>query len=616
MYIEPNSEVYLLENIPLDPTYEHTILFKSANAQRDWFKKWAIVHLTNQSYVRADAGKLRINRSADKLYTCNYIMFQNTSYGNKWFYAFVTGVSYISNEVCEISWTIDSLQTWHFEYELQTCFIERQHTPTDNYGEHIIDEGLEIGDPVNSGYVISPGWDDYSVCVVTAFDPNSVESGDFSVSKGGFYSYIYSGFNIAVFPADGGGPADPSTPSVETKLDAFLRKINENNRTSSVLAVFMCPSFMVQQKYQTIIGNSFSKPTSRNIDIALPYGNAFGYANKDGSYYPKNKKLYTYPYCSLMVTNGDGDSKIYRWENFYSTDGKNVTFNEAFIFGASPVATTMPTVYSQDGFYRFLSLRDPDVNKYRLITNPDEALIMNDFVTCAYAVDSYRAWLAQKKAVLPYEIASQYVSNTPLRFGANQAMMGMAGSSTPPFTGRNLGGGDPLGLVTGTALTPYSAGAAAAPVSGGATAGAIAKAGLAAGGASLLVNTAGFVLNQMAQFAAAKLLPEGINGTIAGNGYSTAMRTKRFTYIQRQIKAEYAEIIDKYFTMFGYKINKVGIPSRNARPHWTFVKTTNCQIKGKLPADDAKFICDIYNHGITWWNNGDEVGNYYLDNTV
>lgn len=110
MYIEPNSEIYLLENIPLDPTYEHTILFKSANAQRDWFKKWAIAHLTNQSYVRADAGKIRINRSADKLYTCNYIMFQNTSYGNKWFYAFVTSVSYISNEVCEISWTIDSLQ--------------------------------------------------------------------------------------------------------------------------------------------------------------------------------------------------------------------------------------------------------------------------------------------------------------------------------------------------------------------------------------------------------------------------------------------------------------------------------------------------------------------------
>ena len=113
----------------------------------------------------------------------------------------------------------------------------------------------------------------------------------------------------------------------------------------------------------------------------------------------------------------------------------------------------------------------------------------------------------------------------------------------------------------------------------------------------------------------AKLIPEGINGTISGNGYSTAMRLKRFTYVQRSIKGEYAKMIDDYFTMFGYKINRMGVPNRKARPHWTFIKTTNFQLIGSIPADDAQTIADLYNAGITWWRNGDEIGNYNLNNS-
>ena len=77
----------------------------------------------------------------------------------------------------------------------------------------------------------------------------------------------------------------------------------------------------------------------------------------------------------------------------------------------------------------------------------------------------------------------------------------------------------------------------------------------------------------------------------------------------------YARMIDEYFTMFGYAIHRVKIPNRNGRPHWNYVKTIGCNIVGSVPADDMRKICNIYDAGVTFWKNGDEIGNYSLDNT-
>ena len=56
-------------------------------------------------------------------------------------------------------------------------------------------------------------------------------------------------------------------------------------------------------------------------------------------------------------------------------------------------------------------------------------------------------------------------------------------------------------------------------------------------------------------------------------------------------------------------------PNINSRPHWNYVKTINCVIVGEAPSDDIATICGIFNNGITFWKNGDEVGNYNLDNS-
>ena len=145
MYIEPNTVIRLLTNCPLDNTYDHTIYFNGAEAQFEYFAGLTKYTLTKQTYQRVNRSRMRVQYKADDLYDCNYLMFQNTNFGNKWFYAFVKSVEYINNIVSEIEYEIDVMQTWAFDYQLGQCFIEREHSATDNIGDNLVPEKIEHG---------------------------------------------------------------------------------------------------------------------------------------------------------------------------------------------------------------------------------------------------------------------------------------------------------------------------------------------------------------------------------------------------------------------------------------------------------------------------------------
>ena len=109
------------------------------------------------------------------------------------------------------------------------------------------------------------------------------------------------------------------------------------------------------------------------------------------------------------------------------------------------------------------------------------------------------------------------------------------------------------------------------------------------------------------------------NDVVHGGGGNNAMFDSGFfDYFtsHTHVTPEVAKVIDEYFTVYGYKTNRVKIPNTHVRPHWTFTKTVGCNLKGNAPADDLKAIKDIFDNGVTFWKNGDEIGNYSLDNSV
>ena len=171
-YVVPDSEIYLLKNVHLDPSYTDTIYFANQIEQSNYFKGLASqaspntgVHLEDYSYQRTNRGTIRVEGNAENLYNVDYMMFKNSAFGNKWFYAFVLKADYINNNTVELTYQIDDIQTWLFETVLEPSFVEREHQATDVAGDNLIPEPIDIGEIICSD-MLDTGWfSDYAIVV-------------------------------------------------------------------------------------------------------------------------------------------------------------------------------------------------------------------------------------------------------------------------------------------------------------------------------------------------------------------------------------------------------------------------------------------------------------------
>ena len=108
------TNVRLLNNIPFSNDYKHTRWFTSKSSQTNYFTTKPVVHSMSQANFQRIDGRhyVRVNQSIDDLWNVNYLMFQNASYNNKWFYAFVTKLEYKNSNLTHVHFEIDVLQTW------------------------------------------------------------------------------------------------------------------------------------------------------------------------------------------------------------------------------------------------------------------------------------------------------------------------------------------------------------------------------------------------------------------------------------------------------------------------------------------------------------------------
>lgn len=77
-------------------------------------------------------------------------------------------------------------------------------------------------------------------------------------------------------------------------------------------------------------------------------------------------------------------------------------------------------------------------------------------------------------------------------------------------------------------------------------------------------------------------------------------------------KKEYLQIIDDYFTRFGYKICKLENPNINGRRYWNYVETGT----GEVPSKYMDIINNACRRGVTIWHNHANIGNYSLNNII
>lgn len=294
-----------------------------------------------------------------------------------------------------------------------------------------------------------------------------------------------------------------------------------------------------------------------NNTIPKPYHDIMGYV-------PRNKKLFCYPYKYCTIDNMEGSTLDLMYEYMGSVPDATSSGNMSFSIMGKSYASTCEVVCKPNNY------KGNSIYEYRIT--------MNHFPLCSFAVDSYQAYLAQKNAYFKQDIA-----------------LAQANGAVNTLTGTAKGAVN--GLVNGLA------------------AGAI---GAMQGFANGLIDTDSDILhaitNNMVLNSVRPESPSTQKGSETPDIWFSA-NSKGFRLYKKCITKNYAMMLDSYFDMFGYAIKQHGVPNMNARPHWTYVKTIGCNVKGNLPASDAKDIEDIFDSGCRFWHNLIEMGNYDLDNS-
>lgn len=208
------------------------------------------------------------------------------------------------------------------------------------------------------------------------------------------------------------------------------------------------------------------------------------------------------------------------------------------------------------------SIRLIPKNYKELTKNDEEGLNLGKYPICNWTSDVYTNWLTQNSVNIGLNIAS----------GVGQVIAGAA--------------------------TAVGSGGIGAAVGGG-----------------MIVGGVSAITGQLAQIHQMSFTPPQSNGNVNCGDVITADGTNTFYFMQMRIRDEYLSIIDNYFSMFGYKCNRLKVPNKAHRSFWWYTKTIDVNISGDaVPQMDLEKIKGCYNNGITFWRS--DPKNYNRTNDV
>lgn len=561
--IAPNSKIKLLYVQGLDNRYLHTYYFASTAAQTQFFLAAAVFSFDDNSYTRntKDFIRLQVADSAltvatmEQYFNCNYMMFQNTSFGSRWFYAFITSVEYVNNVTIEIHYEIDIMQTWFIGDNISQgkCFIERR-TPTQS--EDTLNKNYEPEPVVSENYKYTQigNLDLYGegkTVVITATGNEEL------LFTGDYVHGTFSGLNLQKQDCDN----DTDAMLVGEKLTELTVNPDPDDptphKTDNVVSVVIFPKKMTEH---------LDDPSDPGQIVgALPHGtfDVIGWQDTYDGYAPKNKKVNSYPFKYLLLSDGNGTSIPLRREFFAHSTMQ-------FEWYASAISTGELMCYP--------------LNYKGMEKDYNDKIVIGNFPQCAFEIDSYRAWVAQGGMA----ILANNLTNTNLSLESAIAQTVTAGA---------------VSIVAGTIRSPMA----------GAMAGINAVSGMAT--QMIAADTTREIAQNNAdlQFDIAKAKPDVVCGSTSASIMNQSKALDVYVY-EVGCTADEAKRIDNFFDVFGYTQNCIDTPvynpaSANNGKHM-FVKTRAACCSGAAPAEILAGINKILDGGITFWKSGVTIGNY------
>lgn len=510
MAVTPQTELRLLKcNLNLDNNNQLT--FSNTTAQYNYFNSLTHKTITDISYQRKDS-YVRFPEHIDNLIEYNYVMYKNTNYSNKWFYAYVIKMEYENDNCTRVYIKTDVWQTWQFNLTFMKSFVEREHVNNDTLGLHTVPEQLETGEYIVNSHLS----DSYNNTTTLVYGTN-YRADNLTPTFGNVYNGLPSAVTYYHRDQMGGGLG-----SIAYDLD----KLAQAGHIEDVKSMFIVPQWLLPSQTSGEVSGSDDPKT---FDLGISRISTLN------GYTPKNKKLLTHPFSYILLTNGSGDSAVYKQELWSLNKSNEMVLRVYGVLCPGCSIRAYPVNYNGDGL------------------GVDYGLTLGKFPEINWATDQYTNWLTQNSVNLGIGVASSALS---------------------------------LGVGVATA-NPIAI----------------------AGGINAVAQTLGQV--QQASF-----MPAQIKGSANAGDVNYTIGANRYHAYRMTIKAEYAEIIDNYFTMYGYKVNALKTPNITGRSNWNYVKMINPNIEGYIPQEDLEEIKSLFSNGITLWHTTTHFLDYSQNNSI
>mgnify|MGYP002525697565 CR=1 FL=1 len=528
--ITPQTDLYLIK-VPLEINDINQLTFANSTAQHNYFNSLPKIGVDNFTYQRKD-GTIRYGANFDSIINYNYVMYRNDAYSNKWFYAFITGMEYLNDNVTAISIKTDVWQTWQFDLTFKRTFVEREHVNDDTIGIHTIDEGLELGDYVmNSSTTLMPD--------KTTTDANG-DSIDWKLPIVFQVSELAGGIGIATSMFESSynnifsGLYYFAVTSYRAARDVIYR-YDSAGKGDSIIAIFLAPKeFFKGAEVYGELGYNIYIPQDYGYASTLRDETTINRPSSLNGYTPKNNKLFCYPFSYVYVSNNTGIDTTFRFEDF---SGATPKFYMGGALGQGCTIKLCPTNYKNHGIGESF----------------EYGVVGAKYPVCAWSSDYYTNWVTQ-----------------------NAVNIGISAASGLMSAGINASYGNYVGA-----------------------------------GSSLLSSIGGV----MAQRYQAQVHPDQAKGNTNSSDVLVGWQ-RYYTVNCMSVRAEVARTIDDFFSMFGYRVNRVKLPNITGRRNWNYVKTNGCYIDADIPQDDLAEIKSMFDKGITLWHNASTFADYSQINDI
>lgn len=647
---QPQTTFYLLRNIKLDHSYTNTMDFDTKEEQYNYFFSKKAFEVLEGTYQRKTIGVVRVPFLYDDIATCNYIMWQNANYSDKWYYAFILEIKYINPNLSEIIYDLDVIQTYMFDVEWKPSQIDRDMgAQFSNTGIPYVNrevEDLDYGSDYDTVYeknIVQLPNVSFMVFGCVLKGSNVVGSAINTVPLNIEYliAPIYVTNSEDIIPDITFKYGNNELSPAHYVMNAFR---NDEKLVNSLVSIKLYP-FFPKNISMTKNGNVITlssigvgvKSTSTNAygnlkTLEIYSGNRLrGYSQTilDNKYanlptYTENK-LYMFPYSFGVLTTKRGHDFVVKLED--------INTNSISIYRQGSLSNEPKFGYIIEN-YNVQGLNFEQTQGI-IETIENNGAIVDDYTASYMQSNSNAIKVANSNAKLIQQSALDRANNTfntnstildnktkqantnfatdIVRVGINSAIKGAETAANFGASSKLMGVAVGMGtLVDGLVSSGQNLYNTQESIRNSALleANTLKNANISANTDYQVA-----IASTNAKVQDASCVPP-TSKQLGGDYIFDIVNGCDGLYFQiKTVKPYYAKKLQDYWKRYGYKENAFRLPWRKKRKYWNYIKCVQANIFGNIPQSDLLKIRDIYMQGITIWHD-DDIGNYNRINEV